>query len=128
VEADEDNNADMLWVDILPDLTLAATDIGEEEPFDITIHNQGLVTATGVLVAVYQDYLTGTLLYSGTIAAIAPGGAGALPVALPPARYTLFVEIDPADAVPELDESNNLAMRNVVSHFRIYLPLVLKNY
>ncbi|RLC66276.1 MAG: hypothetical protein DRI48_05055, partial [Chloroflexi bacterium] len=137
LEADEGNNVGFLWADILPDLTLAATDIRGDGPVTITVHNQGFVTATDVVVAVYRDTITATPLYSGTIGAIGPHSRGTLwlPLAggtftllLPAGDYDLFVEADPAGAIPELDESNNLAVRAVTIPTRVYLPLVLRAY
>ncbi len=135
LEADEGNNLGFLWADILPDLTLAATDIAGSGPVTITVHNQGYVTATDVVVAAYQDTATGTLVYSGTIGAIGPHSRGTLllpyaggilTLTLPAGEYDLFVEADPDNAIPEMDESNNLAVRAVVISHHVYLPLVLK--
>ncbi|MDQ1300539.1 MAG: hypothetical protein QG637_457, partial [Chloroflexota bacterium] len=128
-EGDETNNSGILWADIRPDVTLTAADIAGFEPVVVTVRNSGSVTATAVTVALHRDQITGTLLYSGTVGAIAPGGAQTFTPTIPPGSYDLFVEIDPADAIAELDESNNLAAHRVdvaVGIKRLYLPLIMR--
>ncbi len=129
-EGDEDNNVGVFWADMLPDLTLAPSDIQGGSAVTITVHNNGLITATNVVVAVYRDALTGTLLYSGTIAVIAPNGVGTLTASLSPGTYTLYVEADPANAIAEMDESNNLATVSLSvsgAGTKLYLPIVTRN-
>jgi subtilase family serine protease len=43
-------------------------------------------------------------------------------------EHTLFVRADAVDAIAELDESNNLAVRAVGIPRRVYLPLLLRNF
>ncbi len=123
LEADENNNTDFTALNILPDLTLTAADIGESQ---VTIRNQGYITATSVTVEARQAAMTGTLVASGTAALIAPGDSVSLTIALAPGSYTLFVKADPNGAIAETDESNNLAVRQAVIWQRVFLPVVLR--
>lgn len=126
LEADEENNLGLLWADILPDLSLTAADIEGSGPLTITVHNEGYVTATNVLVAMYRGAITGTLVYSGVIGGIGPNSATTLTLPAAAGAYNLFVEADPGNAIMEMDESNNLAMREIKIPYQIYLPLVIR--
>lgn len=122
-EADENNNTGLTALNILPDLTLTAADIRVGQ---ILLRNQGYVTATNVTVEARRAAVTGTLVASGTAALIAPGAGVSLTVALAPGSYKLFVKADPNGAIPETDESNNLAVNTVAVHSQVYLPVVLR--
>jgi subtilase family serine protease len=126
VEVDDGNNSAYAAFGVLPDLTLG-TDIQGSGPVTVTVHNQGLYTATNVLLTVYQDGLTGPLVYSSTRGTLAVGDAWAVPFMPPTGQIELWAQVDPDHAVAELDEGNNLAVRSVgKTTYRIYLPVVLK--
>ncbi len=125
-EADEGNNAAVTALNVLPDLTLSAEDVSGSGPLDITLHNNGLITATGVPLTVRSGSMTGTLLYSGTLPTVSPGESASINATILPGTYTLFVQADPADVIAELDECNNLAVRAVEVEAWLYLPLVLR--
>ena len=111
-EADEDNNVTSINLDALPDLALTADDLQAGASYTVTIHNTGVLTAVQPGVAVWLNGLTGTLLYSGTLRDLGPGAGGTLTFAPPPAAtVSLWIKVDPADTIPETDESNNLAVR-----------------
>ncbi len=123
LEADEANNDLDVPFHWWPDLTLTAADIAEDGR--VTIHNRGYLTATEVLLEVRGSSLTGRVQFSQTIAAIAPGASAVAPLTFTGGLF--FVRADPLDAIPELDESNNLATGIFLAWQEIYLPLVLRN-
>ena len=118
--------AETLRVPVLRARAVSAEDIHDSSPRTITHHNRGFITATDVLVEVRRDDITGTLLYSATLPALSSGAARVVTATLDPGDYTLFVQADPENAIPELDESNNLAVGIVAWPYRCYLPLVGK--
>lgn len=123
-EAEEENNAGFFALDVLPDLALGAADVQGLGPLHVVVHNEGWLTATDVVVELRQGTLTGTLLYSGTIPAVAPDGEGELLAPLPPYHGPLLVWVDPANVIAEMDESNNLAWREYLRiSYWVYLPL-----
>jgi hypothetical protein len=77
-------------------------------------------------VEVRSGGLDGVLLYQGSLAYLPAGGSGTLTVPLPADSYRLYVRVDPARAIAELDESNNLAVREVEISWHIYLPVVMR--
>lgn len=111
-----------LW----PDLTLAATDIQVGNGVTVTVHNTGVMMATNVVLSVRHGGLTGTLVYSGTLGDLEPGGSGAATFDLPEAQADLWAKADPDNCIEESSESNNLAVRKMWIDFRIYLPLVIR--
>ncbi|MBN2003642.1 MAG: hypothetical protein JXA21_09825 [Anaerolineae bacterium] len=127
-EADETNNAADAALPLLPDLTLSAADIAGAGPLYVTVHNAGIVDAAGVVVEVREDAQSGTLLllYGETLASVPAGGSAQLAIALPPGDRLLFVTADPANAIAEAAEGNNLAIRRVALFSQLYLPLVLR--
>ncbi|MBU0702865.1 MAG: hypothetical protein KKC18_03280 [Chloroflexi bacterium] len=127
VEADESNNKAFTALNVLSDLTLTAADIDGSGPVIIAVHNIGLTAAPSATVAVYQNGLTGSLLYSDTVGSIAVGGTDVVTITLAPGDYALYVHLDPGDLIAENDESNNLAVQEIIVPFRIYLPLIMKN-
>ncbi len=126
-ESDVSNNKAFTALNVLPDLTLTAADIAGSGPVIIAVHNIGLTAAPSATVAVYQNGLTGSLLYSDTVGSIAVGGTGVVTITLAPDDYALYVCLDPDDLIAENDESNNLAVQEIIVPFRIYLPLVLRS-
>ena len=109
--------------------TLTAADIAGSGPIVVTVHNTGFISATDVVMAARADGLTGTLLYSDTIGSLGPHCTAPVTLtALAPDRYMLYVQLDPANGIPENDESNNLAVRQVEAFPRVYLPWVLRSY
>ncbi len=122
-EADESNNEIDVPFSWRPDLTLTAVDIADDGR--VTVHNRGYLTATGVLVEVHGGSLTGAVQSSQTIAALAPGASAIVPLTFTGGLF--FVRADPLDAIPELDESNNLATGIFLIWQEIYLPLVLRH-
>ena len=109
---------------MLPDLALDAYDIAGAGPVVVTVHNTGVVTASDITVMVWSGSFSGTVVYSGTVGAIAPGGSAAAVFALPAGTYELWAQADPHHAIPETDEGNNLAIRERTTWHRVYLPLV----
>jgi subtilase family serine protease len=131
-EADEENNTAYAPLHVLPDLTLSAADIYGSEPFTITVHNAGLVTATGATLAVWQGApgSASALVYSDTLGTLGPGVSSAITLTVPSLPAELWAQADPANAVVESDESNNLAVRTVeaVEGLNwVYLPVVLRD-
>ena len=110
-EADEMNNIDYAALEILPDLTVAAVDIRFGESVTVTVRNAGVMTATDAALAVWQCGLNGTLVYSGTLGDLAPGAGGTTHVTPSSDCRTFWAKADPNDAVLEIDEGNNLAVR-----------------
>jgi parallel beta-helix repeat protein len=126
VEADEGNNARWAPFQIGPDLALRAPDLAGEGPLYVTVHNEGLIAASGVGVEVRSGGLGGALLYGGSLAYLPASSSGTLTVPLPADSYRLYVRVDPANAIAEMDESNNLAVRDLDLAWHIYLPLVMR--
>ena len=125
-EAEEGNNAGYGALGILPDLALDAYDIAGEGPVVVTVHNTGVVTASDITVMVWSGSFSGTVVYSGTVGAIAPGGSAAAVFDLPAGTYELWAQADPHHALQESDEGNNLAIRERTTRNRVYLPLLRK--
>ena len=125
-EANEDDNLAYATLGVLPDLSLAATDIGGSGPITVTVHNRGAVTATGAALAAWQGGLSGTLVYSGALCDLGPGATQTLTLTLSSGPVDLWAKADPENVLAECDESNNLAVRKVAVAFRVYLPLVLR--
>ncbi len=126
LEADETNNTAFTALAVAPDLTLSAADIARDDPVRITLHNTGIVTATEVLITVRAGGIAGPLLDSHRLPNLAGGSATTFTPTLAPGTHTLYVQLDPEDTIAELDESNNLAVREVTVRWRSYLPLVLR--
>ncbi|MCP4538602.1 MAG: DUF11 domain-containing protein [Chloroflexi bacterium] len=132
IETNEDNNTAYAPLAVLPDLMLSAADIYGSGPVTVTVHNAGLVTATGATLAVWQDVFgtVSTLVYSGTLGDLGPGASSATTLTLESGEMELWAQADPTNSIVESDESNNLAVRTVVveSVNWIYLPLVLRDF
>jgi len=132
-EFNEDNNTAFTALDILPDLALTAEDIQGDGKLAVTLHNHGPLMATQVPLMVRDGSLSGGLLSSVTLASVAPGGIAQLEAQLAPGTYTLFVDIDPDNRIPELREGNNLAVREVMltsytTYSYVYVPLLLRTW
>jgi hypothetical protein len=131
-EINEENNTAYAPLSVLPDLTLSAADIYGREPFTVTVHNAGLVTASAATLAVWRDVFgsASTLVYSGTLSDLGPGASSAITLTLPSEEMELWAQADPTNRIVESDESNNLAVRMVVveSLNWIYLPVVLCDF
>jgi len=125
-EADEGNNATLLGLNVSPNLTPSVGKPDGEGAFLVSLHNGGLITATDVLLEVRKDGIDGTLIQSQTITIVPPGEQVTFAVMAPLGHNTLFVHADPAGAIAELDESDNLAVREVEVFLCLYLPLVLR--
>jgi len=93
----------------------------------VTLHNAGVFTATAPVVAAWSGGLTGTLLYSGTLSDLGPGGSVTATLDVH-GEFELWVKADPENLIVESSEGNNLAVRVVEAPHRIYLPLVLRQY
>ncbi len=113
-EADETNNADYAALGALPDLTLSAADIQGYGPLTVTVHNAGVVTATDAALSIRRGGPTGTLVYSGSLDILEPGGERAVTLDLSTDRAELWAKVDPDDNIAESDEGNNLAVRDVL--------------
>jgi hypothetical protein len=125
-EANEDDNLAYATLGVLPDLSLAAADIGGSGPVTITVHNRGAVTATGAALAAWRGGLSGTLVYSSALHDLGPGATQTLTLNLAPGPVELWAKADPENMLVECDESNNLAVREVFVASRVYLPLALR--
>jgi subtilase family serine protease len=108
---------------VKPDLALAAGDItaspatpaaGNSVAVTATIRNAGLETAAGVVVRLTDN---GTTVAEQAIAAIGPGGTAqvtfAIPAITPYGDHSLSVVIDPANAIAELNETDNSASTRI---------------
>ena len=126
-EADEGNNSDYARLAVLPDLTLTAADIAGSGPVVVTVRNAGVVTATAPVVAARQGGPTGPLVYSGTLSTLGPGDSDTVTLTSVTGQIELWAYADPDHLIAESDESNNLAVREIIVPFRIYLPLVLRS-
>ncbi len=126
-EAAEGNNSDYARLAVLPDLTLTAADIVGSGPVVVTVRNAGVVTATAPVVAMRQGGPTGTLVYSGTLSTLGPGDSDTVTLTFVSGQVELWAHADPDYLIAESDESNNLAVREIIVPFRIYLPLVLRS-
>lgn len=132
LEAREDNNTAYARMTILPDLTVTAADIVETETLTITLHNTGFITASGVLLTVRAgrtNTITGTLVYSNTLARLAPQTTTSITMSTPTDdAHRLYVQLDPHNTIPEINEGNNLAIHDLLAPSQqIYLPLILKD-
>jgi subtilase family serine protease len=126
IEADEENNAAYTTLGALPDLMLTAGDIQGNGPLTITVRNSGVITASGAALSVRLGGLTGTLLHSDTLSTLAPGALEVVTLSLAPGSVELWAQADPAATLPESNEGNNLAVREMIVFRRLYLPLVLR--
>jgi subtilase family serine protease len=131
IETNEENNTAYAPLSVLPDLTLSAADIYGREPFTVTVHNAGWVTASAATLAVWRDApgSASTLVYSGTLGDLGPGASNAITLTLSE-EMALWAQADPTNRIVESDESNNLAVRavEVESLSWIYLPVVLCDF
>ncbi len=101
----------------LPDLAITANDIGSVTNTDgsvtltATVRNRGTAPAPNVQVRFYEF---DNPLSEPTIAQIAPNGIGSASITIPAMTagdHLIRVVVDPADAIAELDETNNEASR-----------------
>ena len=121
-----------LIVDVLyyPDLAVSTGDIelsryapanGEDIQINVTVHNKGDSDARNVTVRVYPVTRSGSKLEDideRNIAFLGMGDSTTLHIpwtATPPAVNKLLVQVDPDDAIGELDDENN----NAELHFFI---------
>jgi len=125
-EADESNNTEYAFFPLLPDLTLTAADISGDGPVMVTLHNEGVLTATAPRLAAWSDGLTGTLVYGATLSDPGPGAVATATLELQPGALELWVKADPDNLIAESSEGNNLAVRVVEVLCHLYLPLVLR--
>ncbi len=123
-EADEGNNAGYAALGVLPDLAPDAYDIAGAGPVVVTVRNAGVVPANDITLVVWDGGFSGTVLYSGTVGRIPPGGSAAATFVLPAGTYELWAQADPHHLIPESDEGNNLAIWERTIWHRVYLPLV----
>jgi hypothetical protein len=105
-----------------PDLTLSTGDIGfnpsapaEGDTITIkaTIHNDGIISATNVVVQFSTD---GTPIGEQTIIWIQSGSTGTASIKWVPAAagtHTITVKVDPENRIAESNEGNNLASREI---------------
>ena len=105
-----------------PDLTLPG--FGEAATVYVHVENRGPLTATGAALTVWQDVTAaslaytdtfvhdGDVVYSATLPTLAPGAAITVGLGLPPDYAAeLWALADPHNALTEIDETNNLAIR-----------------
>jgi len=112
-----------------PDLKLTAADIQYDGAVTITARNTGVTTATGAALAVWQDSLSGTPVYSGALGSLGPGSSGVVTFSLAASstgRLNLWAKVDPDNRLRGSSESNNLAFQEFTVWRKVYLPLVLK--
>jgi subtilase family serine protease len=123
-EADEDNNIGALWANILPDLTVTTLDLQGDGTVEVTIDNLGIIATENISVEVRQETTDGTLVDSVLIPSLYPGISNTLTMDLGSGDFSFYVIIDPADLIPETDESNNAAVHRVAVSAKVYLPLI----
>ncbi len=125
VEGDETNNTDFAALNALPDLTVYAYEIKSRDPVSVTVRNIGVITATDVAVAAWPDGAGGPA-YTKTLVSLGPRASGTITFDVARSVWKLWVRVDPNDAIPESNETNNLSARRLPGDFRVYLPLVLR--
>ncbi|MBU0511966.1 MAG: trypsin-like peptidase domain-containing protein [Chloroflexi bacterium] len=127
LEADETNNAAPTGLRPLTDLTISPSDVQVQgSAIAITIHNRGIVTATDVYIVATDGALDGTVVFSGTLPLVPPGGSTTRVFSPGLGAYHLFVKVDPDNALTETNEGNNLAIREVVLTSKVFLPIVMR--
>lgn len=107
------------WERPLPDLTVSPAEITFSSSkgtttITATVRNSGQAAAAGAAVGFTDN---GSPIGRATIASLPAGGSGTVSVAWSTKRIkgerTIVVTADPANAIPELEESNNAATRVV---------------
>ncbi|MEW6419741.1 MAG: CARDB domain-containing protein, partial [Nitrospirota bacterium] len=115
--------------DVKPNLSIALSDIvfsnptptqGDTVTITATIHNNGPAQADNVLIHFFDgDPSTGGILIGETtITSIAAFGVeqASITYTIPTASSkTIFVKIDPLNVIDELDETDNIASKNLTS-------------
>ncbi len=133
------NNVAALNLGIHPDLMVTPYELwttpldGASVWVTATLYNLGVVAASDVTVAVYGDCLLSdeTLLFTRTVASLAPAGAVQVTGQVDgPLACGLYVLADPFYTQNETSRVNNLAsvmpLGGVCARHRVYLPLVLR--
>jgi hypothetical protein len=113
-EADETNNTGYAALRVLPDLTLAPADIQGHGLLTITVHNAGVMAASGAVLSVRHSGSTGPLVYSDTLGLLQPGESQVATLDLSMSQVELWAKVDPDNIVAESNEGNNLAVRDVL--------------
>ena len=137
LEMDETNNADLAAADVLPDLALGGSyvEVGlggrppDPLPITLVLDNRGVADARDVRVRVAPAARPGAgaaVLYETVIPKLAAGEEVVLTTGISvPGWEDVYAMADPEWAIPETNESNNLALL-VEFPPRRYLPLLLR--
>ena len=92
------------------------------------VGNQGATAVTNVGVALYEDAVSPANLIGAlqTIPSIAPAVSGQVQVTWATAgkagQHTIYLVADPNNAIPELNEGNNIASASIVVAEKVALP------
>jgi CARDB/Kelch motif len=128
------NNVFTFTFDVRPDLMVSPYYLWTTSPtgtnviYTATVFNVGAYTATNVLAGVYGDDRLNTQLDSQTIPVLGIGSSVIISGQVAgPLACTLYVYLDPNQAIDEVTRSNNLAgimYRGMCQ--RLYLPIVFR--
>lgn len=126
IEFKENNNTGLVDVPLKPDLLVGPDDWVGTASRLLTVHNQGPVDASDVVVRVYRGDLDGMVALNATVSELRAGESRDVLMYGVPGHTLLAVRLDPDNAIFEGDESNN-ALEQVSLWPRIYLPLILRD-
>lgn len=131
------NNVVTVTLGVQPDLAISPNDLVVGDvgrapvPITLTVHNLGVITATNVLVGVYDRWQVdaSAQVFTRTIPLLGPGAEAVVTgVMARPAICGVFAWVDPENKITE-NKENNLASRlGVLEHCAAqrYLPMVLR--
>ena len=117
-ETNESNNVAFTSI-VLPDLKINESDVTffyEQGSLRInaTVHNYGVITASNVLVELFDEGANGTLINATTIAALSPNSNKTISTVwntqgVSTGLHNISVIIDRIDGIREQNETNNIA-------------------
>ncbi|MDH4028432.1 MAG: hypothetical protein OEU95_06360, partial [Nitrospirota bacterium] len=117
------------FANVKPDLKISYSDItfsdksptvGKTITVTAVIHNESIAQADGVVVRFYDGPpdAGGVLISENTIASVASYGSSQATTSWTvqnPGTHAIFVMVDPDNAVPEIDDTNNTALNYMAS-------------
>ena len=117
-EAYEDNNSDAVLLHVLPDLVILAGDVvtsplGADTSIEVTIHNRGVAAASAFTVTVYSgETITDTnpVVFITVVNSLAVDGEVTVSGVITGSPAHLYAVVNLERSLPELDESNNIAL------------------
>ncbi|MDE3056600.1 MAG: T9SS type A sorting domain-containing protein [Bacteroidota bacterium] len=125
----------------LPDLAVSQSDIsftpqdstyqtGEHIQIGVTVHNYGTVDASNISVVLYDgnpDVGVAPAIGSFTAPLVSTGGSytGSVEYVVPAnvQYHSIYVKVDPNNAITESNESNNIASRPLIANQDLLPPL-----